>query len=63
MLAQHVYHRAPGVAYPVVAVPCARSIAVLGAKAGSVYAKGKCLRVIIGPGVLGGAEYKDSYCK
>ena len=109
-LVQHVYHRVPGVAYPVVAdpkfewwgglptvklnrndtykmryaatpaklslcvalggpagvalaVPCALSISVLSAKAGSVYAKGKCLRVIIGPGVLGGAEYKDSYCK
>ena len=45
------------------AVPCALSIAVLSAKAGTVYAKGKCLRVIIGPGVLGGAEYKDSYCR
>jgi len=52
-----------GVAGVALAVPCAVSIAVLSAKAGTVYARGKCLRVIIGPGVLGGAEYKDSYCK
>lgn len=44
-------------------VPCALSIAVLSANAGSIYAKGKCMRVLIGPGILGGVAYKDKYCK
>lgn len=45
------------------AVPCSLSMAVLTAKAGASYAAGKCLRVIIGPGILGAVEYKDKYCR
>lgn len=52
-----------GLAGVALAVPCAASLAVLSVKAGVVYASGKCLRVIIGPGILGGVEYKDSYCR
>lgn len=52
-----------GVAGVALAVPCAASLAVLSVKAGTIYASGKCMQVLIGPGILGGVEYKDSYCK
>lgn len=52
-----------GVAGVALAIPCAASLAVLSAKAGTIYASGKCMQVLIGPGILGGVEYKDSYCK
>lgn len=52
-----------GVAGVALAVPCAASLAVLSAKAGTIYASGKCMQVFVGPGILGGVEYKDSYCK
>lgn len=52
-----------GVAGIAVAGPCAVSLAVLTAKAGAFYGNGNCLQVLIGPGILGGVEYKDSYCR
>lgn len=52
-----------GVAGAALAAPCALSIAALSVRAGDIYASGKCLRVVIGPGVLGAMDYKDSYCK
>lgn len=52
-----------GVAGVALAVPCAASLAVLSVKAGMAYGNGKCLQVLIGPGILGGVEYKDSYCR
>jgi hypothetical protein len=55
--------KAGNLAAVALALPCALSVAVLAVKAGSIYANRKCLRVVIGPGVLGGVEYKDKYCK
>lgn len=52
-----------GVAGVALAAPCALSIAALSVRAGDIYASGKCLRVVIGPGILGAMDYKDSYCK
>jgi hypothetical protein len=44
--------------------------AVCGLNAGSIivnanraYGAGKCLRLLIGPGVVGGVPYKDGYCR
>lgn len=52
-----------GVAGVAVAGPCALSLAILSAKAGAFYENGNCLQVLIGPGILGGVEYNDSYCR